>query len=85
MYLHDISLLSQDNPSLEFWIPVLMIFLSTRSTVGRHAFLKQLRLSCLQELSYDYGYQKNSVMKPDGSIKKATCHCGAVNCTGRLY
>ena len=38
-----------------------------------------------QELSYDYGYQKNSVMKPDGSIKKATCHCGAINCTGRLY
>ncbi|GAQ88286.1 Histone H3 (Lys9) methyltransferase SUV39H1/Clr4 [Klebsormidium nitens] len=39
----------------------------------------------LEELSYDYGYQKNSVMKPDGSIKKATCHCGAISCTGRLY
>lgn len=39
----------------------------------------------LQELSYDYGYLSNSVMKPDGSIKKAVCHCGATNCTGRLY
>ncbi|KAL6186249.1 hypothetical protein ACLB2K_042370 [Fragaria x ananassa] len=39
----------------------------------------------LQELSYDYGYELNSVVGPDGEIKKLFCRCGAAGCRKRLY
>ncbi|KAE9600328.1 putative histone-lysine N-methyltransferase chromatin remodeling SET family [Lupinus albus] len=38
-----------------------------------------------QELTYDYGYQLDSVMGSDGNIKKMPCHCGADLCRKRLY
>ncbi|KAM5568353.1 histone-lysine N-methyltransferase, H3 lysine-9 specific SUVH4-like [Rosa sericea] len=39
----------------------------------------------LQELSYDYGYELDSVVGPDGKIKKLFCCCGAAGCRKRLY
>ncbi|XP_024196929.1 histone-lysine N-methyltransferase, H3 lysine-9 specific SUVH4 isoform X3 [Rosa chinensis] len=39
----------------------------------------------LQELSYDYGYELDSVVGPDGKIKKLFCRCGAAGCRKRLY
>ncbi|XP_070667093.1 histone-lysine N-methyltransferase, H3 lysine-9 specific SUVH4-like isoform X1 [Malus domestica] len=39
----------------------------------------------LQELSYDYGYELDSVVGLDGKIKQLACHCGAVGCRKRLY
>ncbi|XP_077250462.1 histone-lysine N-methyltransferase, H3 lysine-9 specific SUVH4-like isoform X2 [Tasmannia lanceolata] len=39
----------------------------------------------LQELAYDYGYALDSVMGPDGNVKKMVCYCGAVDCRKRLY
>ncbi|MCO5557108.1 hypothetical protein L7F22_010664 [Adiantum nelumboides] len=37
----------------------------------------------LEELSYDYGYELNSVVK-DGKVKVMHCYCGAHNCRKRL-
>lgn len=39
----------------------------------------------LQELSYDYGYALDSVVRPDGSVVKLACYCGAVGCRKRLH
>ncbi|KAL6143038.1 hypothetical protein ACLB2K_053737 [Fragaria x ananassa] len=39
----------------------------------------------LQELTYDYGYALDSVLGPDGKVKKMFCHCGAVGCKKRLF
>lgn len=39
----------------------------------------------LQELTYDYGYALDSVLGPDGKVKKMFCHCGAAGCKKRLF
>ncbi|XP_015570661.1 uncharacterized protein LOC8285689 isoform X2 [Ricinus communis] len=39
----------------------------------------------MQELAYDYGYALDSVIGPDGKIKKSPCYCGTSECRGRLY
>lgn len=39
----------------------------------------------LQELTYDYGYALDSVLGPDGKIKKMHCYCGAAGCRKRLF
>lgn len=42
-------------------------------------------IPALQELTYDYGYALDSVVGPDGSVKKLPCHCGSPDCRKRLY
>ncbi|KAJ0692707.1 putative [histone H3]-lysine(4) N-trimethyltransferase chromatin remodeling SET family [Helianthus annuus] len=39
----------------------------------------------LKELTYDYGYELNSVHGPDGKIKELACYCGAPDCRKRLF
>lgn len=39
----------------------------------------------LKELTYDYGYELDSVMDPDGTIRQLACFCGAAECRKRLY
>lgn len=39
----------------------------------------------MQELTYDYGYELDSVVGPDGNIKKLLCYCGVDGCRKRLY
>ncbi|KAL5099044.1 hypothetical protein RYX36_003371 [Vicia faba] len=39
----------------------------------------------LQELTYDYNYMIDEVCDSDGNVKKKSCYCGSVDCTGRLY
>ncbi|KAL1352566.1 hypothetical protein HN51_016557 [Arachis hypogaea] len=39
----------------------------------------------LQELTYDYGYELDSVLGPDGKVKQVTCYCGAPGCRKRLF
>lgn len=39
----------------------------------------------LQELTYDYGYELDSVHGPDGKVKQMACYCGAEGCRGRLF
>lgn len=39
----------------------------------------------LQELTYDYGYPLDSVIGPDGKVKKMACYCGAEGCRKRLF
>ncbi|KAL8134510.1 histone-lysine N-methyltransferase, H3 lysine-9 specific SUVH4-like isoform X2 [Apium graveolens] len=39
----------------------------------------------LKELSYDYGYALDSVLGPDGEIKKLECFCGAADCRKRMF
>ncbi|EXB81203.1 Histone-lysine N-methyltransferase, H3 lysine-9 specific SUVH4 [Morus notabilis] len=39
----------------------------------------------LQELTYDYGFELDSVVGPDGKIKKLPCHCGAPGCRKWLH
>ncbi|GLT72092.1 hypothetical protein SLA2020_440530 [Shorea laevis] len=39
----------------------------------------------MQELTYDYGYELDSVVGPDGKVKKLPCYCGAQDCRKRLY
>ncbi|KAJ9564239.1 hypothetical protein OSB04_000205 [Centaurea solstitialis] len=39
----------------------------------------------LKELTYDYGYELNSVMGPDGKVKQLACFCGAPDCRKRLF
>ncbi|XP_010551947.1 PREDICTED: histone-lysine N-methyltransferase, H3 lysine-9 specific SUVH4 isoform X2 [Tarenaya hassleriana] len=39
----------------------------------------------LQELTYDYGYEIDSVYGPDGKVKQLACYCGATACRKRLY
>ncbi|TXG49032.1 hypothetical protein EZV62_024907 [Acer yangbiense] len=39
----------------------------------------------MQELTYDYGYELDSVVGPDGKIKKMPCICGTGDCRKRLY
>ncbi|CAN1295900.1 Histone-lysine N-methyltransferase, H3 lysine-9 specific SUVH4 [Linum perenne] len=39
----------------------------------------------LQELTYDYGYALDSVMGPNGKIKRVPCFCGGADCRKRLY
>lgn len=38
----------------------------------------------LRELSYDYGYELDSVLE-NGEVKRKVCHCGAPNCRRRMY
>jgi len=37
------------------------------------------------EVCYDYGYQIDSVIGPDGKVVQKACHCGAKECRGRMY
>ncbi|KAI7730693.1 hypothetical protein M8C21_032302, partial [Ambrosia artemisiifolia] len=39
----------------------------------------------LKELTYDYGYELDSVHGPDGKIKQLACYCGAPDCRKRLF
>ncbi|XP_051141868.1 histone-lysine N-methyltransferase, H3 lysine-9 specific SUVH4 [Andrographis paniculata] len=39
----------------------------------------------LKELSYDYGYAIDSVVGPDGQMRRMNCYCGAQDCRKRLY
>ncbi|XP_015893914.3 histone-lysine N-methyltransferase, H3 lysine-9 specific SUVH4 isoform X1 [Ziziphus jujuba] len=39
----------------------------------------------LQELTYDYGYALDSVLSPDGKVRKMPCYCGAADCRKRLF
>ncbi|KAI3695277.1 hypothetical protein L1987_78272 [Smallanthus sonchifolius] len=39
----------------------------------------------LKELTYDYGYEMNSVLGPDDKIKQLACYCGAPDCRKRLF
>ncbi|KAL4568096.1 hypothetical protein LXL04_023697 [Taraxacum kok-saghyz] len=39
----------------------------------------------LKELTYDYGYELDSVMGPDGKVKQLACYCGASDCRKRLF
>ncbi|KAK6928600.1 SET domain [Dillenia turbinata] len=39
----------------------------------------------LQELCYDYGYVLNSVLDPNGNVRRLACYCGAEGCRKRLY
>jgi SET domain-containing protein len=38
-----------------------------------------------QELTYDYGYELDSVIGPEGKIKELPCYCGTADCRKRLY
>ena len=39
----------------------------------------------LQELTYHYNYTIDQVHDSDGNIKKKSCFCGSLECTGRMY
>ncbi|XP_071730842.1 histone-lysine N-methyltransferase, H3 lysine-9 specific SUVH6-like [Rutidosis leptorrhynchoides] len=39
----------------------------------------------LQELTYHYNYEVDTVHDSDGNIKVKNCYCGSAECTGRLY
>jgi euchromatic histone-lysine N-methyltransferase len=39
----------------------------------------------LQELTYHYNYMIDQVRDSNGNIKKKSCFCGSIECTGRLY
>ena len=39
----------------------------------------------LQELTYHYNYTIDDVQDSDGNIRKKSCYCGSIECTGRLY
>ncbi|XP_047967700.1 histone-lysine N-methyltransferase, H3 lysine-9 specific SUVH4 [Salvia hispanica] len=39
----------------------------------------------LKELTYDYGYELDSVLDPDGTVRQMACYCGADECRKRLY
>ncbi|KAI3503648.1 hypothetical protein L1887_32095 [Cichorium endivia] len=39
----------------------------------------------LKELTYDYGYELDSVHGPDGKVKQLACYCGAPDCRKRLF
>ncbi|KAJ7952586.1 Histone-lysine N-methyltransferase, H3 lysine-9 specific protein [Quillaja saponaria] len=39
----------------------------------------------LQELTYHYNYMIDQVYDSDGNIKKKSCYCGSLECTGRMY
>ncbi|KAK1400252.1 hypothetical protein POM88_010115 [Heracleum sosnowskyi] len=39
----------------------------------------------LQELTFDYNYEIDSVYDVDGNVKTKICCCGAPDCRGRMY
>ncbi|KMT15079.1 hypothetical protein BVRB_3g062010 [Beta vulgaris subsp. vulgaris] len=39
----------------------------------------------LQELTYHYNYTIDQVFDSLGNIKKKSCHCGSMECSGRMY
>ncbi|KVH97862.1 Post-SET domain-containing protein [Cynara cardunculus var. scolymus] len=39
----------------------------------------------MQELTYDYGYELDSVVDNNGSVRMLPCHCGTSECRKRLY
>uniref|UniRef100_A0A1D1YPQ5 Histone-lysine N-methyltransferase, H3 lysine-9 specific SUVH6 n=1 Tax=Anthurium amnicola TaxID=1678845 RepID=A0A1D1YPQ5_9ARAE len=39
----------------------------------------------LQELTYHYNYTIGQVRDSEGNMKTKDCHCGSLECTGRLY
>ncbi|XP_048433651.1 histone-lysine N-methyltransferase, H3 lysine-9 specific SUVH4 isoform X2 [Pyrus x bretschneideri] len=67
--------------------------LFVQSVLSSHHDLKLARVMLfaadnippLQELTYDYGYALDSVLGPDGKVKKMFCHCGAAGCRKRLF
>ncbi|KAM1058335.1 hypothetical protein ACFX13_023559 [Malus domestica] len=67
--------------------------LFVQSVLSSHHDLKLARVMLfaadnippLQELTYDYGYALDSVLGPDGKVKKMFCHCGATGCRKRLF
>ncbi|CAM6097830.1 unnamed protein product [Calypogeia fissa] len=42
-------------------------------------------ISPFKELTYDYGYELDSILGKDGKIRKKECFCGSKNCKGRMY
>ncbi|GBG59297.1 hypothetical protein CBR_g32310 [Chara braunii] len=42
-------------------------------------------IPALHELTYDYAYEVNSVLQPDGTHRHRNCYCGAPDCRGVLY
>ncbi|KAJ4827403.1 hypothetical protein Tsubulata_006451 [Turnera subulata] len=67
--------------------------LFVQSVLSSHHDLKLARIVLfaaddippLQELTYDYAYELDSVFGPDGEVKKLNCYCGAKECRGRLF
>ncbi|KAI3991515.1 hypothetical protein MKX01_017134 [Papaver californicum] len=63
-----------------------------QSVLSSHEDIKLARLILfasenippLQELTYDYGYEVDSVLNADGSIRERECQCGAANCRRRV-
>ena len=39
----------------------------------------------LHELTYHYNYMIDQVRDSNGNIKKKSCYCGSIECTGRMY
>ncbi|KAI3720475.1 hypothetical protein L6452_21393 [Arctium lappa] len=39
----------------------------------------------MQELTYDYGYELDSVVDSNGNVRMLACHCGTSDCRKRLY
>ncbi|XP_065622678.1 histone-lysine N-methyltransferase, H3 lysine-9 specific SUVH6 [Quercus suber] len=39
----------------------------------------------LQELTYYYNYTIDQIRDSNGNIKKKSCFCGSIECTGRMY
>lgn len=39
----------------------------------------------MQELTYDYGYELDSVVDSNGTLRTLSCHCGTSECRNRLY
>lgn len=42
-------------------------------------------ISPLEELTYDYNYKPGEVCDANGNTKMKPCHCGSIDCTGRIY
>ncbi|KAG9138482.1 hypothetical protein Leryth_012762 [Lithospermum erythrorhizon] len=67
--------------------------LFVQCVLSDHHDLKQARIVLfaadnippLTEFSYDYAYELDSVIGPDGVIKQLACYCGAADCRKRLF
>lgn len=62
------------------------VFFRSYFNINGEVLVSQPVVLCyIQELTYDYGYELDSVIGPDGKIRELACHCGADGCRKRLY
>lgn len=68
-----------------FLLFIYILYFCNVSAFNRQLLWNDIIKCYKQELTYDYGYELDSVIGPEGKIKELPCYCGTADCRKRLY